>query len=257
MLWKERYTSLGGGLRWLGSRPVMIVLAVLLGCYLVDTLGTAVAGMINSGWLDDTAGKRALLNQELRTVCGLLGFLGMFVIAAAGAVAITAEREQDTWISLRTTLLTPREIVLAKQLGAVWAARWLGLGVGAVCGLGLLVGATHPLGVAVAAVVAAIGAWFIAAAGVFVSSGARNSTRAVLTTLIILLVAASYLPLVLRASLASYPEVAGLWSGPAQVRYDSWSPFSEAWWLIAVDLIFDAAAAGLLTLWTVRRLRIA
>ena len=128
---------------------------------------------------------------------------------------------------------------------------------GAVGGLGLLVGAIHPLGVAVAAVVAATGAWFIAAVGVFVSSGARNSTRAVLTTLIVLLVGAGYLPLVLRASLASYPEVAGLWSGPAQVRYDPWSPFSEAWWLLATVLVFDAAVAGLLTLWTVRRLRIA
>ena len=172
-------------------------------------------------------------------------------------MAVTGEREQDTWISLRTTLLTPREIVLAKQFGAVWAARWLGLAMVAVGGLGLLVGAIHPLGVAVAAVVAAIGAWFIAAVGVFVSSGARNSTRAVLTTLIVLLVGAGYLPLVLRASLASYPEVAGLWSGRAQVRYDPWSPFSEAWWLLATVLVFDAAVAGLLTLWTVRRLRIA
>lgn len=255
MLWKERYTALGGGLKWLGSRPVMVFLAALLGCYLLDVVGTAMAGIMASGWVEDTAGKRVLLNQELRTVCGLLGFLAMFVVAAAAAVAVTGEREQDAWISLRTTLLTPREIVLAKQFGAAWAARWLGLAILAIVGLGLLVGAIHPLGAIAAALVAAIGAWFIAAVGVLVSSGARNSTRAVLTTLIALLLGAGYLPLVLRASLASYPELAGLWSGRAQVRYDPWSPFSEAWWLPASVLILDAAVAGLLTLWTIRRLR--
>ena len=36
MLWKERHTSIGGGLRWLGSRPMVLFFSVLLGCYLLD-----------------------------------------------------------------------------------------------------------------------------------------------------------------------------------------------------------------------------
>ena len=119
---------------------------------------------------------------------------GDVVVAAAAAVAVTGEREQDTWISLRTTLLTPGEIVLAKQFGAAWAARWLGLAILAVGGLGLLVGAIHPLGVAVAA------SWRRSAAGSSprwaCSSPAGPATRpcAVLSTLIALIVGAGYLP---------------------------------------------------------------
>ena len=36
MMWKERYAALGGGLKWLGGRPVVLVFSVLLGCYLFD-----------------------------------------------------------------------------------------------------------------------------------------------------------------------------------------------------------------------------
>ena len=52
----------------------------------------------------------------------------MLTVAAASAVSLTGEREQDTWISLATTLLTPGEIVRAKQFGAVGTARraWVG-----------------------------------------------------------------------------------------------------------------------------------
>jgi ABC-type transport system involved in multi-copper enzyme maturation permease subunit len=255
MFWKERYTSLGAGLKWLGSRPVMIFLAVLLGCYLIDVIGTAVAGMYGAGWRGSAAGKRSELNYELRTVIGLLALLGMLVIAAAAAVAITGEREQDTWLSLGTTLLTPREVVHAKQFGAIWSARWVGLAILAIGGLGLLVGAIHPLGAAVAVLVAGVGAWLIAAVGVFVSSRARNSTRALMTTLIVLIVGAGNLPMMLRGSLASYPEVNGLWSGQGPVRYDPWALSAGALGLFAIMLIIDATAAGLLTLWTVRRLR--
>jgi ABC-type transport system involved in multi-copper enzyme maturation permease subunit len=255
MLWKERYTSLGGGLKWLGSRPVMVVLAVLLGCYLIDVVGTAVASMYGTGWRGMSLARQGELNQELRTVSVLLAILGMLVVAAAAAMAVTGEREQDTWVSLGTTLLTPREVVLAKQFGAAWGARWVGLALLAIGGLGLLVGAIPPLGALAALLVAMIGAWFIAAVGVFVSSGAKNSTRALLTTLIVLIVVAWHLPFLLRASLASYPEAAGLWSGQGRVRYDPWSPFVDASGLSASVLILDAAAAAILTLWTVRRLR--
>src|SRR4029077_414779 len=47
MFWKERHTSAGGGLRWLGSRPMVLFFGVLLGCYLLD-----VSYPVLSGWLD-------------------------------------------------------------------------------------------------------------------------------------------------------------------------------------------------------------
>ena len=39
MLWKERFTRMGGGLKWLGSRPVALFFLVLLCCYLGELLG--------------------------------------------------------------------------------------------------------------------------------------------------------------------------------------------------------------------------
>jgi ABC-type transport system involved in multi-copper enzyme maturation permease subunit len=251
MFWKERYTSLGGGLRWMRSRWVMLFFSVLLGCYLLDVIGTVVAraGIGTAG----PGGLPRLLNGELRTLSAMLACLAMLNIAAVAAVSITGEREQDTWVSLSVTLLTPREIVPAKQFGAVWSARWLGLTMLTLWGVGLLVGALHPLGVVAALLVAGASAWLIAALGVFVSTRARNSTRALITTLIVLLTWAYNVPMAVWALLVSYPEVAGLWSG--QVPYSPWplTPFALA--AVLVRIIIDATIAGLLTLWTVRRLR--
>ena len=51
---------------------------------------------------------------------GLLAFLAMFVVAAAAAVAVTGEREQDTWISLPAPPCSrPANRSFAKQLGTV------------------------------------------------------------------------------------------------------------------------------------------
>ena len=52
-------------------------------------------------------------------------FWSMLPISAAAATSLTSEREQDTWTSLATTLLTPLEVIRAKQFGAIWSARWI------------------------------------------------------------------------------------------------------------------------------------
>ena len=41
MLWKERFTRMGGGLRWLGSRPVALFFIVLLCLYIAELSGPA------------------------------------------------------------------------------------------------------------------------------------------------------------------------------------------------------------------------
>ena len=52
-----------------------------------------------------------------RRAAGLPGALVR--VAGAAASAITSEYEEDTWVSLTTTDLTGREIILAKLLGAL------------------------------------------------------------------------------------------------------------------------------------------
>ncbi len=53
MIWKERHTTMGGGLSWLGGRPVVLFCGVLLGCYLFDVAYPVVGG--------DAAGPRRRL----------------------------------------------------------------------------------------------------------------------------------------------------------------------------------------------------
>jgi len=209
MLWKERHTSAGGGLRWLGSRPMVLFFGVLLGCYLLDVSYPVVSDFLDGRWRQAPS---AAVNDALRGSSEVLAFLAMLGIAAAGAVSLTGEREQDTWISLATTLLTPAEIVRAKQFGAVWSARRVGIALLVMWAAGLLLGALHPLGVVVSLFYVAVIAWLIATIGVFASSVARNSTRALVMTFIAMLFfsAVTQWPAVVWKLLFSYQEFSGL-----------------------------------------------
>jgi ABC-type transport system involved in multi-copper enzyme maturation permease subunit len=187
MLWKERHAATGG-LSWLSSRPVVLCLTVLLGCYLYDTARPAFAGMIHQGLASPQAREaRSVLNGALRESSTLLFGLLLLAVASAGAVSVTSECEQDTWVSLRTTLVSEAEIVRAKLIGAVWGARRLVLALGAMWSVGLLAGAIHPAGVLAATVALGVYAWFAAALGVFLSIESRTSTRALVTAVAVLL----------------------------------------------------------------------
>ena len=116
MLWKERFTRMSGGLKWLGSRPVALFFIVLLGCYLFDVARPALGDVITGKWHDSYFNQ---VNTGLRFASRVLAVLAVLPISAAAASSITSEREQDTWISLATSLLTPAEIIRAKQFGAI------------------------------------------------------------------------------------------------------------------------------------------
>ena len=47
MLWKERFTRMGGGLKWLGSRPVALFFIGLLCCYLGDIVGPVTVDLLS------------------------------------------------------------------------------------------------------------------------------------------------------------------------------------------------------------------
>ncbi|MGP0063223.1 MAG: ABC transporter permease [Isosphaeraceae bacterium] len=251
MFWKERYATMGGGLRWLGSRYVLLFFGVLLGCYLLDVAAPAVSELAG-GQLSDH--RRSEMNVALREASTASVILAMLTVAAASAVSLTGEREQDTWISLATTLLTPGEVIRAKQFGAVWSARWAWLSLIVVWAIGLLLGAIHPLGVLAATAIVANAAWLIAATGVFVSCRARNSTRALAWTFIALLIGLGNGPGLLWDSLVSYSEVDQLSLNQALPVL---IPLSVTRYLSAGFLsttIITAAFAGLLSIWSIRRL---
>ena len=100
---------------------------------------------------------------------------------------MTSEHEEDTWTSLTATLLTGPEIVRAKMLGAAWGARRMGVALLAVWGVGLLSGAVHPLGFLVTLAGLGIYTWFATALGLSISLKARNSTRAMIGTILLMI----------------------------------------------------------------------
>ena len=118
-----------------------------------------------------------------------------------------------------------------------------------------MLGAIHPLGVLAAGLYLAVIAWLIAAVGVFASSLAKNSTRALVATFVVLLIssAVSRWPMILWDSLFSYDDlrVAGsklLLSASSLAA--ALSVVTGMWPLVAVP----ALAAALLMIGSVRRL---
>jgi hypothetical protein len=196
------------------------------------------------------------VNGAVRGATAAMGALGLLAVAAASAVAITGEREQDTWISLATTLLTPGEVVGAKQLGALWGARRIAAALLVVWAVGLTLGAVHPLGALLAAGIAVVSAWFAATVGVFASTVARNSTRATAATFIALLILLSSWPFAMAGALYSPHELAQTaTSGLVRDRM----PFAlDPDAMVRVVLVtagYAALGAGL-SAWSIRRLRV-
>jgi ABC-type transport system involved in multi-copper enzyme maturation permease subunit len=251
MLWKELHTTLGGGLSWLGSRPVALVFGVLVGCYLLDVSYPVMAGVVGG-----ISSGRSLseMNGAVRFASVALAISAMFPAGAAAATSLTGEREADTWVSLSTTLLTPGEIIRAKELGALWSARWLGLALLVVLGTGLLLGAVHPLGAVAAAAIVAVTGWLVVSAGVFLSGRAKNSTRALVWTCLALVLGVSTWPQILWASLLPYEAFASAVSQPAGML-DRLSPFFFFSLAAAWILLPSSAVAALLTWLAIRRLR--
>lgn len=184
VLWKEKFAA-GGGLTWLRSRPVVLFLSVLLGCYLLDAGWPVV-----TSWFGIAGGQspRLALNGALRESSTFLYVLLLLSVASAGAVSLTGEREVDSWVSLTATLLSGQEIVHGKILGALWCSKRLFLALFVMWGYGVLLGAIHPLGALLALVGLGLFTWFAAALGVYISLRAKNSIRALAATVFWLIV---------------------------------------------------------------------
>jgi ABC-type transport system involved in multi-copper enzyme maturation permease subunit len=173
MLWKERYVS---GLDNRSSRAAW-VLAVLTVAAVVGYLADPIRQGLRRGPVLHP------LIDALRAAFVTLNLIALLVVAALGALSIVGEKERDTWLSLRTTLVTGREIVRAKQFGAVWTLRWLLPGFVAVWAVGLLSGAVSGIGVVATALGLAVFGWFASALGVAVSTLASDTPRALVLTL--------------------------------------------------------------------------
>ncbi len=134
-----------------------------------------------------TAAARWQFHSFLVGVVPLLYLVGIVTVAGAAAASITSEHEEDTWVSLTTTDLTGREIVLAKLLGSLRRARrlWAVLGLLIIAGVGA--NSLHWLTIPVLALALAVYGWFAAALGIWISIQLRSTWRAQFLTIAALL----------------------------------------------------------------------
>jgi ABC-type transport system involved in multi-copper enzyme maturation permease subunit len=186
MRWKERCTA------WHPQSRIARLLAILLGALVLVPLIGPTSSALHEQWesLHGDGSRiwaRWSLNESLRNISAGLYILGLAAIAARAATSVTEERERGTWTSLATTMVTGREIVRAKIAGAVWGIRSMIVLFLLLWSIGMTVGSVHPVGAIAAAASLAVFAWYAAAVGVFCSSVAGTSERALVATFSVLL----------------------------------------------------------------------
>jgi ABC-type transport system involved in multi-copper enzyme maturation permease subunit len=230
LLWKEKLAGATGGMGWLSSFPVFAAVAIVLGAYLFESAVPAFRELIGQQVGNDDWNRNGF-NATARGLTFVLEILVLVATACAAAVSVTSEREQDTWVSLTSSMLSGHEIVLGKIGGAIWSARrifWILLGLWA---LGVVTGSIHPLAALAALISVAAFLGFTAALGVWISLRAKTSARALATTIVVLLVlnvgylplvawlassgiaAAGSMPYVGSSVLFSFADAAALWQG--------------------------------------------
>jgi ABC-type transport system involved in multi-copper enzyme maturation permease subunit len=187
MLWKERCAA------WHPRSRGVRLLAIVVGALVLAPLIAPAHDAMREQWqslqgVNLSIGARWSLNESLRDVNAALYVLGLVAIAARAAISVTGERESQTWTSLATTMVTGREIVRAKIMGALWGLRPIIALLLAISSIGLISGSVHPLGAIAAVASFIVFTWYAAAVGVLCSSVAETSEQAVVATFLVLLV---------------------------------------------------------------------
>jgi ABC-type transport system involved in multi-copper enzyme maturation permease subunit len=183
MLWKECHASRAGFWTRLVATIIGLSVAAMIGFSLVDPVAEAVKSIRSDGYFVAAYGSNQdRLNDVLRGIITGVYVCWALVVATAAAGRITGEREEDTWISLLATSLTPVEILRGKMLGALWSSRWVGLFWFSAVLTGLALAAVHPLGLAASVLTTAVYLAFACAVGTFYSLHLPTTTRALSAT---------------------------------------------------------------------------
>jgi len=190
MVWKEMHLSRSGGLlRWL-VRFLTVIGLLFMGYWVIYYTGPAIVELAQEGFTtsgNHWSSKRTQLNFCLRVCLTILFIIFNLGAATAAASSVTSEKEEDTWTSLTTTLLTGTDIIFAKMLGAFWSMRFVGAVMFVLGVLGLMTGAIHPFGLIAGLVEWTVFSWFVVALGVRFSLRSRNTTRATAATVALLI----------------------------------------------------------------------
>ena len=177
MLWKEIVAESSATRLGAIGRIAMMLIAIAVLTPTVITFYTA-TGNYNSRF----PGSREYLMYSLYMGM-LIGCGGLLLIAARAAGSITSEKERDCWVSLISTPLEPSEIIYAKIIGNLWAARGLLVILAIIWGLGVVLDPGFIIVVLISMGTLLLLAVFAGALGVIYSLWCRTSTRAIAATL--------------------------------------------------------------------------
>jgi ABC-type transport system involved in multi-copper enzyme maturation permease subunit len=189
MIWKEMHLSRSGGLLRFVVRALTVIGLGFMGYWVIYFTGPAIDELMVYGFktTDDWNSGRQQLNMCLRVCMAILFVFFSLGAATAAASSVTSEKEEDTWTSLTTTLLTGTDIMLAKMIGAAWSVRFIGAVMVVLGLLGLMTGAIHPFGAVAGLVEWGVFSWFAVALGTRFSLRSRNTTRATAATVALLI----------------------------------------------------------------------
>ncbi len=190
LLWKELHTCGARGFTWLLGFLLTVIGGGFLAYYTVWY-----GAMASVEWWDQGYGlqfgnfryARDNFRFFLRMVMPLLYLAGILKVAGMAAGSITSEHEADTWVSMTSTVLTGREIIFAKLVGALRRGRQLAEVIIALAVAGVVLGVLHVLSIPALMVGLSIYGWFAAALGLWVSLQFRSTWRAQFLTVACLL----------------------------------------------------------------------
>jgi len=116
MLWKEAFAPTAKvrlGFVGVAANAIIVVVACFFTAYFFYLAMTEIGGI-----------DEEIYYYYAGTVTVVLGTGFMLLMAGRAAGLVTIEKERDCWISLLSTPMTGGEIMRAKMLGNLYAARW-------------------------------------------------------------------------------------------------------------------------------------
>ena len=127
-------------------KMLILGIGLLFGFYFLLTLGFAAFNeLMKYGFTSTQRNKRNELSVVIMIISGVLNVVLLYSLTMDAAGRLTTEKETDSWLTLLSTPLEPREILTAKALGSLWSWR-IPLGFLFTCWLtGLLTDSIHPI----------------------------------------------------------------------------------------------------------------
>lgn len=191
MGWKERFAPGVARIPWLAWAGFGLIVSVWgLEIYQELRLSRLPNALRELAWHGYDYGPGGIYAESRHRLAGALADMtaGLFAIvlvlvAASAAVGVTLERERDTWTALLLTPLEPAAIVRAKVASVLDRHRYLGLLILAPGLVGVLIGATHPLGLLPMALTAYLYLRFAAELATWISLRSKGTSSALTTTL--------------------------------------------------------------------------